>query len=807
MKCFRYTLLLLLLLFATSGAVEYPYPYFPLPAYSTSTTFGVLGSLQNPATLRAYADIELMYMHSFNEDKFGGDNGVFFSRNGLGFAYQNYRLAVDPAINAYTIAFGVPLSRGFYLGTAYKFMKTDNGNPYHNDHFWNMGLVYRMSPKMTFGFMAKNLKRMEFGGNDTEIEYILSAGIRPLKNLLTLSADWEWNESESLGDGFFKGYAQLQVKEGFGIFGAIDEDGAFGLGLSFSFGVNQIGSYHDFNKDGDYVSGLVYTGYTYRPQGWVLPLRRDYLKLKLQGSYPETEYDTWFWQKKKDSFLDLLTTLDRALDDETISGVYVNMDNPRLGWAQYRELRNLLLEFRRTGKPVYFYLDNLSGNGAYYLASCGNAIAMRRVDDLFLTGLLAEVTFIKGTLDLLGIDAQVYHAGKYKSASDLLTRDSISVWHEEALNSLLDDIYITYLEDIASQRDFSIDNLKNIINNAPYVSLEAKDLGLVDTILYPDQIEGWLKSEFEGSGSVTYSEYREHKPYNFEWSPPLQIAVITVEGMMVPGASGELPYFGRTIGIEDILPAIRHARDNDYIRAVVLRINSGGGDGLGADLIHRELELLAEKKPLVVSMSNSAASAGYHIATAGRTIMAQPSTVTGSIGVIYGKLNLEELRREIGFTTYHYKRGENADFMSMSTGFSEKQVEKLKHQLDLMYEDFVQVVSDGRGLEFDYVDSVAQGRVWSGKMARELRLIDTYGGLLDAVELARELAQIPPGNDIELVNIPRRKTSPFDLWGGLAYTAKAIKGLLLPDYGGSYASSQPHSSNFYMILPYILKIY
>lgn len=786
--------------------VKYPYPYYPLPEYSAASTFGGLSIIQNPAALAVNPDVELMYIHSFNSHKFGGDNTFLLTRSGLGFGYQNYHLSVDDAISAYSLAFSSRLGRGFYGGAVYKFMKADDGDPYHNDHFWNAGLLWRYRPEASFAFLIKNLARMEFDGNDTEIEYTLSAGFRPIQNRLTISGDWDWDEGQSFGDGYFRGYVNFKVREGMGILASVDQDGNFGFGINLSFGTNQIGTYHSYSDHGDYRSGLLYSGYSYRPHGWLLPLKKKYLKLTLSGSYPETESKPFLWQKTSKSFLGLVGNLNRALDDETISGVYVEVKGPRLGWAQIEELRDLFQKFREKGKPVIFYLDLLSGNGSYYLASCGNKIAIHRVDDLLLTGLLAQVTFIKGTLDKLGITADVEHAGKYKSASELLTRDSISEYNREEIDKLLDDIYMQFTDDIARDRGMSPDSLKKAINDAPLTSEDAVKYGLIDKVLYPDDINDWLEVIFHTSCSMDFQKYCLHQPYPEVWGEPPQIAVIPVEGTLAPGRSGDIPFWGETVGAADLESAIKYARKNNHIKAVVLRLDTPGGSGLEADILHHELKLLAKKKPLIISMGNEAASAGYYLASAGDYIYAEPNTLTGSIGVIYGKLDLSRLREKIGFTTYLFKRGKNADFFSMASGFNEEQREKMRYQLDLMYREFVQVVAEGRGLSFGYVDSIAQGRIWSGYAARDLALIDEFGGLWDSVLKARQLAGLQE-KEVQLVSFPKRPFSFLDLWHDVEIGAQALKSIIYPANSIAENNAQDFRGSFHYILPYLIEIY
>ncbi|MBD3380645.1 MAG: signal peptide peptidase SppA [candidate division Zixibacteria bacterium] len=787
-------------------AVRYPYPYFPQPEHSVSAVFGPLSILTNPAALALNQDIEMMFLHSFNKEKFGGDNSIMFSRSGFGFAWQQYRLNISPTINSYSLAFGSHISNGFYYGLSYRFMKTDDGNAYHNDHFWDIGAVYQPNRRLSLGFTANNLRRMEFGGNETEIEYVLSGGYRPFPDRVTLSADWQWSEGEAFGDGYFRGYLSARIKRGWGVFASVDQDGFFGIGFSLKIGNRQLGSYHSFDDDAEYRSGVIYSGVSYRPYGWLLPLKKNFLKLKISGSYPETDRKNYFWQQPTATFSDLVNTLGRALEDDNIDGLYLDIDNPRLGWAQIQELRAIIEKFRQKNKIVVAYLGNLSGNGSYYLASAAENVAMRKVDALNLVGILAEVTFYKNTLDKLGIEAELQNAGKFKSLADIYTRDSISEPHREAVNTLLDDLYDVFIDDLAENRGFTRDSILELINSGPFISEDALAGGLIDTVLYPDQIDDWLEKQFQGMTEVGFSEYAKHIPYDYEWGLPDQLAIIPIEGSLVLGRGGEDLIFGRTVGDEEIIASIRYARSNDRIKAVILRLNTPGGMGLASDLIVRELNLLAEKKPLVISMGNVAASAGYHIATAGEYIFAQPSTITGSIGVVYGKVNVERMREQIGLTTYHFKRGENADFYSSSTGFSDSQKKHLRYQLDRMYDNFVQTVAESRNLSFDYVDSVAQGRVWSGSSAIDLKLVDQFGGLSDAIAYTIERAGLD-SDYCQMVSFPVRPAELFDLGFSLRSLMRYASKFLAINSEQVDRQYSPFDLQFLYMLPFRLKIY
>ena len=302
------------------------------------------------------------------------------------------------------------------------------------------------------------------------------------------------------------------------------------------------------------------------------------------------------------------------------------------------------------------------------------------------------------------------------------------------------------------------------------------------------------------------SKYSQHRPYDFNWGEPQEIAVLSIEGSLVLGKSGRSWLFGETIGSKAILAAIKHCRENDNIKAVVLRLDTNGGEGMASDIIHHELLKLKEKKPVVVSMGNMAASAGYHIASVGDYVYAEKSTMTGSIGVIYGKVDLSELRDKIGFNTYHIKRGKNADFYSTSVGFSEDQREKLNSQVNLMYQDFVHSVAVDRGLSDAYIDSIGQGHVWSGLSARDLKLIDDFGGIWDAIAKARQLSGTVY-EEVELTPMPVQKPRFLQFGESFMFAAKTLYATILGSSWNVAQTQYSQSGQYYFILPYILKIY
>jgi len=377
---------------------------------------------------------------------------------------------------------------------------------------------------------------------------------------------------------------------------------------------------------------------------------------------------------------------------------------------------------------------------------------------LMFTGLNAEVTFIKGTLDKLGVVADLEHIGDYKTASDLVTRDKMSEAHREVVNSLLDDMYDQIIRDVAVQRGWTQEEVKSKIDQGPFTASEAHEANLVDTLIYYDQIDDLVKQMVgEKPHRVDGKKYANRTYYKYSWAIPPKIAVISATGSIFEGENRKDFLWGDIMGSETIANAIKTAREDKAVKAIVFRVDSPGGSGFASDVILREIIRTKGEKPFIVSMSDVAGSGGYWISLAADTIVSLPGTYTGSIGVITGKISLEGLYEKIGFTKEVIKRGKHADFYTATRQFTDEEREVVKRQIREFYDDFVQKVAEGRGMSYEEVDAIGQGRVWTGRQARGNGLVDEIGGMDLALAIAKEKAGIPKEAEVEVVTLPKRR--------------------------------------------------
>ena len=774
-----------LLLFSSGFCYQSPTESFALPYSSVATSDDISAVKFNPAGLGVKRGPQIGFFHTFSDSGFEGNNAWFLSIGGLGFSAEWLGNVTGDTYRKYTLAHGERfIADWLYLGTSCSWFGSRH-KEYDHLSSWKVGLLARPFEFLSMGAVAKDLNRPTFFGERTEASLDLGAAVRPLggiwRDLLTLSVDVCLSQKEKLKDAATRFRAEAEPLDGFTVFGDIDNDGNFGIGGKVSLPNLAGGSYGSVTKDYEYNRGVVYatiSGDRYRT---LLRRTDNFLEIRISGKIVEENSRVGIFGRKKPTMIDLLTDLDRAKNDQTIRGMLLRIDPFDMGLAKTQEIREAILDFKAGGKTVIAFLEQ-GGDKEYYLATAADKIVLLPTGYLNVNGLAANVTFIKGTLDKLGIVADLEHIGDYKSASDLVTRESMSPTHREVVNSLLDDLHDQITNDIARGRGWTQEQTSSKIDQGPFTSSEALRAGLVDTLLFYDQMEGLIKSEctlgfacrkypFEPRDvRISHTAYRRRRYYKYSWAIPPKVAVIFATGSIMSGQSGSQFVIGDVMGSETMSEAIRKARKDKRIKAIIFRVDSGGGSGIASDVILRELILAREAKPVIVSMSDVAGSGGYWIACAGDTIVSMPATYTGSIGVVSGKVSLEGLYEKIGFSSETIKRGKHAGFYSMARGFTDEEREVVRRQIKEFYDDFVRKVADERDMSEEEVHAVAQGRVWTGRQAKDNGLVDELGGLRLALAIAKEKANLPRDAEVEIVTYPKRR--PFSgLAGGAVFTS------------------------------------
>ena len=498
------------------------------------------------------------------------------------------------------------------------------------------------------------------------------------------------------------------------------------------------------------------------------------LTLRVAGSLPDYLPDDPIRRllgNDEQSLTSLLNQFKKAKVDKRISAILLEVDMSGAGWAKAEEIRAAIADFRTSGKPVYAYMQ-FGLNKEYYIATACDRIYVAPPGELFITGLAADVMFFRGSLDKLGIYPDLFQIGKYKSAGDTFTRKEMSDAHREFINSLLDDLFNRYVETIATARGKSVADMKALIDNAPYSAQEAKDAGLIDAVAYRDEVDKELKQrlgykEKDDLHIARGSEYRQISQESLGLNKGEKIAVIYGTGDISSGKSADGFGGDQSIGSDTMVKALNDAREDKSIKAIVLRVDSPGGSGLASDVIWHAVDAANKVKPVVVSMSDVAASGGYYISASASKIIAEPSTITGSIGVVGGKPVMRGLYDWLGFSNEYVLRGKNAGIFRETEKFSPDERQKFEEWLKATYyNDFVPKVAKGRNKDAQYIDSVGQGRVWTGSQGKERGLVDEFGGLDRAVEVAKQLAKIPPDKGVRRVILPYPRNFFQELFSG-----------------------------------------
>ena len=509
-----------------------------------------------------------------------------------------------------------------------------------------------------------------------------------------------------------------------------------------------------------------------------LPVK-NYAEFTLSGTYADTKVVSAFGTSATKTLRGLFKNLDALKTDDEIAGIVFKIDDVSVGWATLQEIRSKLHEFRAAGKETIGYLEG-GGNAEYLLAATMDRVVLMPVGSLNLTGLRAEIMFYKGLLDKLDIQADMLAMGKYKSGVEPYMRDGMSDGFRESMATVLDDLYAQLLNHIAESREgITAEDASNLMDRGPFTAEEALQEKLVDALQYYDELLTALKTASENVDVQVVEPGSERKrkvpdmnsfaglmqlfsmlnpPQRTQPTSENQIALIYANGPILPNVESlfaSMPI----ITPNELKEAFEKARTDDSVRAVVLRIDSPGGSALASDLIWREVMLTQREKPVVVSMGDVAASGGYYIAMAAGTIVAHPSTLTGSIGVFGGKLNMKGLYNKVGLTKEIIRYGQNSTLYSDYGGFTPTERERVEKMMKTIYEDFVGKAATGRNKSFAEIDEIAQGRVWTGQQAKALGLVDELGGLDTALSIAKEQAGFSAEERVNLMVLPKQK--PF----------------------------------------------
>ncbi len=492
------------------------------------------------------------------------------------------------------------------------------------------------------------------------------------------------------------------------------------------------------------------------------------LKITLDGAIPERNADEDFSElfgKTPLTLRDHLDNLKKAAADKRIKGVVLRLEMPAIGWAKVDELRDALTEFKKSGKFIVAYSEYLDEK-AYSLALPADQVLMAPDSFFEFNGFSSDVIHYPGLLEKLGIQVQYFRYGKYKSVSgESFGRKALTEPVKEMINFTLDTQFALFVDSVAAARKLTTDEVKALIA-APGLHAEwALSKKLIDGISYWDEVETNLKKrmkldEKEKVSFVSASRYRNVTASEAGLDEGKHtFALVYSQGLVVAGKGGMDPFSGDdSQGATPIIEAMRKAADDDKVKAIIFRVDSPGGAGLGCDLVRREVQRLREKKPIIVSMGDMAASGGYWVSMDATAIVAQPSTYTGSIGIWSVVPNLKQTYEKLDLNQEVFIRGEHADALNGTRPMNEEEARVFDGALKASYDRFVDLASKGRKRTHEQMEEVAQGRTWLGKVAIEKGLVDKLGGFDAAIALGKEKANLPAGDSVKLVSYEKKKS-------------------------------------------------
>jgi protease-4 len=671
------------------------------------------------------------------------DGSILLSGGGLGFAYEQGSLAAGDWQRG-SIGVGLGLLPGLAFGLAGR-----AGQAGGSFTSLDAGLLWRPTDYLSLGAAARDLTNPRLLGTPRVRTYQTGVALRPGTDRLSFAFDLFWQE----GSAFQQLLPRFEVVgvplPGVNLRGAMDLQGNAEAALSLGWGNGEMGYSQGMNQASS--SYLSFHGGHIRPF-WVGE-RSRLADLDLRGPIVDQVSQGLLGGSNGQSLYGILQELKQAKESPDVGGVILRLGGTSAGWAACDEIRQALADLQGSGKKVIAYLYGV-GTPEYYIAATADRVVCHPAGGLELKGISMRVSHYKGLLDKLGVEADFVRIGEYKSAVEPMTLETMSPANRRQLEAIVDDQYERVVKAIAAGRKLDPAAVRLLIDRAHFDAKSAQSAQLVDTVAYEDEVLKQSSSWFNGHEPVVV-KLAHRQPYRTAWQDPDRIAVIAASGTITEGRSGRNLLTGETVlGADTLAKAIRTATQDTRVRAVVLRIDSPGGSVVASEIIWRELVKLKEAgKPLVVSMGDVAGSGGYWIATPADRIIADPGTITGSIGVFAGKLSFGGLYGKLGIRHETIKRGTKADEDADFRKFTDDERLALKSSIEATYGVFLDRVAASRGLTRDEADARGRGRIYTGTQAKQLKLVDELGGLANAIELARVMGRFPT-HKVEVVEYP-----------------------------------------------------
>lgn len=728
-----------------------------LPPTSAALVDEATAPLVNPAGLARMPGVQLFYLHERNLARNQIIDGVylgqsFFGLLDFGFDLEWIRGNGQPSRRrtSWTLALG---SEFLSLGATYHTFSSEDLN-LDALSTWDIGMVSRPMRYFSLAAAIKNLDAPSHGDIGFNRQYDFALGLRPLGERYSFAADYLLSDLPSGSNHRLQYTVQAELLKGLLVGAGLShgfkgEDVLFQASLTLNtshFGVAYAGGGSNAGADHIIVARLSSERYP----SLASPQRKfalvDVTEMMTKGSSTALAFLGF---AEVDPYLRLMRLLDGVLRDPEIAGLVIKIDNlTEVGLGRSEELRRTLLRLRSAGKKVIAVMLS-AGDSEYLIASGADKVFAVPESTLLINGFAASPIYLGTAMTKLGVQWEVARVGAYKNAPDFFTRSSMSPEERETLNAYLDSDVNTFEAALSSTRQISPAKIKAVWSEGLVTPAKAKELGLIDDIIMPEEIESRVRDL--APGTVYEAGYRPGQIRDDRWGERRQIAIVPVIGTIAGGKSQEDPLgLAKIAGAESVVRALRRAQADPLVAAIVLRVDSGGGDGLASDLMYRAVLEAKKRKPVIASMGDVAASGGYYAAMGADQVFAEPTTITGSIGVFIVKPVLNPLAENLGIHHETLKRGELSNLLNLLDPWTAQERAAAQQWVDAFYDSFITEVSKSRKMTKEQVDAIAKGRVWSGIDAKQRGLVDQMGGLLEAIDAARDRAGISPSEDLEL---------------------------------------------------------
>lgn len=740
----RFAIMVLLMQLPAMALALDPLPGNPMPFRFTAYPEASSALFTNPAGFPWLKFQDMTITWAFTDSTWEGLDGVALQSQQGGIAGWWEDRA---SLRRFDTGAGIRTGDYFTLGTGFSwFDPTVDDHPLDGATFFTLGACLRPSGNLSAGITWRS--------SAGEYDQHTTAGLalRPAGSRVTVTGDWAFTDWKA-GDGRWQAGLEVLAVPGLTVRGSISEDLVI-AGLQLDFQKASARSAFVLT-DGSYSGGTGSISILDRQtESFLNPSGRF---LEFRANSMAEEPSRRFLGPRVPSFSEQMVLLRRAAQDPDVPGLLVDYSDFSLNAAQTEELRETMVRFREQGKPVFAYIE-YAGTSSYYSAAAARKICMHPAGQISISGFTTYTPFLRGLLDRLGIFPDLMHIGDFKSASDMLTRTDMTDAQREATRALLESARTELARGLADGRGYEPAQVRSLFTDSPYWGARARQMSLVDTLIHPDQFHEFVEGELaRGIAVISPQEYQASIPPSSSWLQEPRVAVVIATGNIVNGESGG-SIMGANMGSDTIVRLLERAAATRGVKALVLRIDSGGGDAMASDDMNRAVERIRERMPVVVSMGSVAASGGYYMACGADAIFADRLTVTGSIGIITGKFVFGELLDRIGINVESVSIDPEGSPGNPFEPYTEDEWQREFQAMRGGYELFVNTVARGRGMTFEQVDSIAQGRVWSGSDALDLGLVDYNGGVADAVALAARLGGIETPFP-ELVVFP--EPSPF----------------------------------------------